>query len=170
MTYVFDTSVFSIIFNHYHSDTFPTLWEKLDRYITGNVITSVEEAKFELDNWREEQAESIDAWIQKNKTIFTPPSQSEQVFVRELMTSSDGIGLVKKQQLNAGKPQADPWVIAKAYVLSNIVETTVVSMEKRKNESRRRSRGYSKIPDVCDRLKIKCIKLPEFMSNENWRF
>lgn len=167
MLYVFDTSVFSNIFNHYHSNTFPTLWKKLDQCIAHNTITSVEEAKFELDNWREGWAGNIDAWIQKNKTIFTPPFDSEQKLVRTLLKSPDVRGLVKKQQLNEGRPQADPWIIAKAHVL----KATVVSMEKRKRElNRRLPQGYSQIPDVCDRLKIPCINLQEFMSKEKWRF
>lgn len=166
MVYVFDTSAFSDIFNYYRPDTFPTLWEKLNQYIAKGIITSVEEAKRELKNC-DEWPEDINAWIQKNKAIFTPPSESEQEFVQELLKSSDGKGLVKQQHINDGKPQADPWVIAKAHVLG----APVVSMEKRKNETNRRfPRGHSQIPDVCDRLEISCIKLLDFMSNEKWRF
>ena len=48
--YVFDTMIFSQLFDYYYRDQFPSLWAKFDMLVNDGRITSTREVRKELEN------------------------------------------------------------------------------------------------------------------------
>ena len=154
--YVMDTNFFVTCRSYYH-ENFPSFWEKMNEAVLVGKISSVKEAKTELENYRGEQDHLLD-WIKRHKHIFTEPTLEDLDKIREILAIPKFQKLVKYQTLMQGKPVADPFVIAKAWETGAVV----VTEEHRKKEG--------KIPDVCEYFGVKCMNTEGFMKNEGWKF
>ena len=162
--FVLDTGPISAL-QYSYPDIFPSLWKLLQDDVNDGIISSVMEVRRELEN-RQIPGDFIEKWIIRNSRIFTPPDIDEQNFVRQLMSETRGKMLVSQKTIKAGKPAADPWIIAKALH----TQSTVVTLEKRTAPDHTTNPTQGKIPDVCDGLKIPCINWEEFMRKRGWRF
>ena len=157
MIYVFDTSAFSRLFRNYYPDIFSSLWRLFDQLVDNGRITSTREVKRELQDGPVTEARE---WANKNSALFPMPTVDEAQFVRKILEDFQrNIG--HKKLLKGGK-NADPFVIARAKILS----ATVVTLE---SESEQNTKS-AKIPNICKHFKIPCISLEEFMKRENWSF
>ena len=157
MRYVFDNNALISIFRHYYFGRFPSFWEKFDYLVSSREIVSVREVRRELeeiDIW-----ESIKTWALKYPSFFSKPTIEELQFVTRIYSVKHFQQNIEKKKLYAGKPIADPFIIAKAAVNNAFV----VTQEKLKENA-------SKIPNICQHFQIQCIDLEGFLIKENWSF
>ena len=156
MVYVFDTNSFSVLGNYY-PERFPRFWEKFNQYVADQKIISVREVYQELDQW--ERFSHLSDWIKDHKGIFVIPSAQETLFVSTIFSVPHFQMLVSEKSRLAGKPVADPFVIAAAKVRNGCV----VTEEKERPNS-------PKIPNVCEHFDVDCTNLEGFMEREGWTF
>lgn len=156
MIYVLDTNSF-IVCSHYFPARFPTFWNQFDALVEDGRIISVREVKNELEH--EASREHLRNWIDANRSIFLPPNAQETQFVAQIFAVPHFQQLIGKKQRLAGRPVADPFVIASAHVRG----ACVVTEESFKPNA-------AKIPNVCGRFGIDCISIEKMMERENWVF
>jgi hypothetical protein len=156
MPYVFDTSAF-IIIGHYYPDQFPTFWKRFNATVEGGEILSVRETLNELST--KASRPWLAAWVKDHSSIFKVPSDKETEFVTKIFRIPHFQMLVSGKARLAGKPAADPFVIAAAKVLGG----TVVTEEAKKPNAAR-------IPNVCEHFGIPCLNVEGFLAERKWTF
>lgn len=157
MIYVFDSSPLIDLFKYYYPDRFPSLWENFDALVLEHRIISVREVRNELEG----HGDRLSDWVKDSHEFFLTPTTDELNFVAEIFKVPHFQALVRKKERLQGKPVADPFVIASAWVLEE--EGCVVTQEVKKPNAAR-------IPNVCEHFDILCLNLEAFMENEKWRF
>ena len=155
MKYVFDNSPLSALVKNYYPERFPTLWKNFDKMIANNEITSTREVLREI----EDLGGDISDWAKNNKSLFATPTAEEALFVAEIYKVSHFQQNIERQKILKGGKNADPFLIARAEVLS----IPVVTMERYKKNA-------VKIPNICEHFGVKCLHLEDFMEKENWQF
>ncbi|HVS30724.1 MAG TPA: DUF4411 family protein [Thermoanaerobaculia bacterium] len=98
-------------------------------------------------------------WIKENSEIFRVPTAAETSFVAQIFQVPHFQMLVSGKGVLAGKPAADPFVIAAAKIHGG----TVVTDETKKPNA-------SRIPNVCEHFGIPCLNVEGFLIAEGWRF
>lgn len=156
MTYVFDTNVFSQLFDSYYRSRFPTLWEQYDELVANDRITSTREVRREIENHR---ASTLRDWANENREIFPAPNADEATAVSRIFRVAHFQQIIERRKLQKGGLNADPFIVARAIVL----ERTVVTMESG-------SPNGAKIPNICAHFEVNCLSLEGFMEAENWVF
>jgi len=156
MIYVLDSSSF-VVCGHYFPSRFPTFWDEFNALVQGAGIVSVREVRNELDH--DANRQHLRDWIHRNNRIFLLPGPRETQFVAQIFAVQHFQQLIGAKQRLAGRPVADPFVIASAHVR----HACVVTEESFKPNAAR-------IPNVCDRFGIDCISIEEMMERENWSF
>jgi len=155
MIYVFDSNTLINIFNHYYPERFPSFWDNFNGFISKQTIISVQEVRREL----EKKGDKLSDWAKNHKELFFPPNAEESGFITEIFKVRHFRILIQKKQQYIEGPAADPFIIAKAKIISGCV----VTQEKKTDHA-------AKIPNVCDHFEIPCINLEGFMEKENWTF
>ncbi|NQT35785.1 DUF4411 family protein [bacterium] len=159
MIYVFDTSSIFVLKDFYF-DTFKSFWEYFNTDIQDGNVVSVREAINELDaKFNTKRYNWLWSWIKQNKQIFTIPDEAQTKFINEIFQIKHFQALIGTKQQYSGRPVADPFVIASAYV----VEGCVVTEEIEKPNA-------SKIPNVCRHFGIECTNLEGYLSRKGWLF
>jgi len=157
LIYVFDDNSLSNILNHYYPDRFPSFWAKYAEAISDEFLISVREVMFEL---REKyDINAIDQFTKYNPVFFSEPTFDELGFITRIYSVSHFRQNLEKKKLLKGGSFADPFIIAKAYVVNG----TVVTEEKYKDNA-------AKIPNICKHFGIKCVNFEGFMQDIDWVF
>src|SRR5688572_17655577 len=120
MIYTFDTSSMQVLGNYY-PDRFPTFWERFEEVVSQGNVISVREVRTELDG--KARDEWYIEWIKKHGDIFLPATAVEGQFVAEIFAIPHFQTLVGQRQQMAGKPVADPFIIASAKCRGGTVVT-----------------------------------------------
>ncbi len=158
MKYVFDTNVFRHVFASYYREIFPSFWTKFEPLIGNGNVTSTSLVLAELERQRIEQ-DGIN-WLKNQHDLFPDPSEEEGLFLRRIYNvehfRQHNVGV---RELYTGGTHADPFIIARAAVL----KSTVVTQETFAEHS-------GKIPNICQHFGIPCMRLDEFMVQQNWTF
>lgn len=157
MIYVFDNSSLSNL-KHFYPEVFKSVWLGLDNLIKAGNLISTREVWRELQNGN--PTGHVNKWLKERKHIFTTPTNDELQFVAEIFKIQHFQSLIGRQQQLKGTPVADPFVIACAKVKENGVVVTEESFKK----------NAAKIPNVCEHFNIPCIKLKDFMQQQDWAF
>ena len=124
MVYVFDTSSF-IVIGHYYPKQFPSFWNKFDETVDIGKIISVREVFRELD--QDASTSHLSDWTEHHKSIFMIPNTAATQFVSTIFSVSHFQTLVSEKNRLAGRPCADPFIIA----LAKVMNACVVTEEKR---------------------------------------
>lgn len=156
MIYVFDTSSF-IVIGHYYPGQFPSFWDKFNQAVDLEKITSVREVFRELD--QEASIHHLSDWIKHHRSIFMTPNAEAMQFVSTIFSVPHFQALVSEKNRLAGRPCADPFIIA----LAKVMNGCVVTEEKEKPNA-------AKIPNVCRHFGVDCTNLQGFMKREGWSF
>ena len=156
MKYVFDSDSLIDLFRHYYPERFPTLWEKFHALVSAGELISVKEVYNEIGS----SEDSLASWAKEQKnTLFLESTVEELQFVGVIFQVRHFQAMIRKQERLKGKHVADPFVIARAKILSACVVTQEKNIE-----------NAAKIPNVCDHFRIACINLEGFMEKESWTF
>ena len=156
MVYVFDTSSF-IVISHYYPQQFPSFWNKFDEAVDIGKIISVREVFRELD--QNASAPHLSDWTENHKSIFIIPNAEATQFVSTIFSFPHFQALVSEKNRLAGRPCADPFIIAWAKVIGGCVVT-----------EEREKPNAAKIPNVCRHFGIDGTNLQGFMEREDWSF
>lgn len=152
MIYSIDTSGLLDGWRRYYPiDVFPGIWAKLDGLIESGNLIATEEVYYEL----ERQDDKVFEWARERRSMFLPIDEDIQLFVADILRKYDR--LVNTQK---GRSAADPFVIA----LAQQHGCTVVTGESRSYKLHR-----PKIPDVCDALGLKCIRMLDLFREQGWQ-
>lgn len=161
MHYVLDTGFF-VDSRVYYPGTFPSFWNKMDAVASQGIISSAKEVRNELGRYQGHQGHLLN-WMKNHRHIFTAPSAAEQDRILEILAVPEFQGLVNNKQILKGHPAADPFVIAKAWATEGVVVTTEIP-------DTDKSTPRIKIPNVCERFKIRYMHPEQFMEAEGWQF
>lgn len=156
MVYVFDTSSF-IVIGHYYPEQFPSFWDKFNQAVNLEKIISVREVFRELD--QEASIDHLSNWVERHRSIFETPNAAATQFVSTIFSVPHFQALVSEKSRLAGRPCADPFIIAWAKVIGGCVVT----------EEKERPNA-PKIPNVCQHFGVDCTNLQGFMEREGWTF
>lgn len=157
MIYVFDTSSFVDLFNHYYESRFPSLWELFDDLVVGQRLVSVREVANEIKSYHRD--DRLTTWVDSHRELFEQPTYKEMLWVRRMFKNKHFQNIVQEKSLLKGSPVADPFVIARAKVLKGVV----VTEERYKDNAAR-------IPNICEHLSVPYTNLEGFMEREEWKF
>jgi hypothetical protein len=157
MKYIIDTSSLSTVFKHFYREAFPSFWERFDRMVGNEEIVSTREVRNEIKN--HVLKDEIEAWVKNYSKFFPTPTVNELQFITQIYSVTHFRNSISQKELWKGKPLADPFVIAKAYVENG----TVITEEVYKPHA-------AKIPNICEYFKIPCINLQEFLKQHKWVF
>ncbi len=122
-----------------------------------NRVISVREARFELELRFDKII--INRLMQHNPDFFEDPSVEELSFITQIYAIPHFQQNLDRKKLLHGGYFADPFIIAKA----KIKEAIVVTEEEGPQNGAR-------IPNICERFGINCVKLEGFLINEGWIF
>jgi hypothetical protein len=156
MTYVFDTSSFSVLKSYYPS-AFPTLWKLLDEVTNQGTIISVREVLRELE--QDNRVAFVYDWANQHKAIFATPSNDELLVVAQILAIPHFQTVINRKALLKGTPVADPFIVAAAQVKGG----SVITEETMKPNA-------AKIPNICNHLSVPCQNLEWFMQQQGWSF
>ena len=136
----------------YRPTSFPTFWRKIEDSIAdGNIVAPM----FVLDELKRKEGDQLYAWAKDQITMFHPLDADLQLAQKTIVNQFPKlISEAKSRSL------CDPWVIA----LAQIKGYAVVSEENRGGSN------TPKIPDVCDALRIKHLKVADLIEELGWKF
>ena len=164
--YVLDTNVISEIFRAYYQDRFPSFWERFNELVRAGRTVSVRAVETELEaNGRGSVSRAVAYLKNLNRDFFPNPSEQEQVLVREMYNDSDLSSANNRwrRRLTEGRDDADPYLITRARVPSGLqAEQVVVTLESPTKSAN--------IPQICQRLGVRCINLQQMMAELGWQF
>jgi len=151
--YCLDTNVFiESWWRLYRPTSFPTFWKRMEESIAnGQIIAPM----FVLDELKRKEGDQLYVWAVNNISMFLPMETELQIAQKVIVNRYPRlISEAKNRSL------CDPWVIA----LAQINKCPVVSEENRGGNS------TPKIPDVCEDLRIKCLKVADLIEELGWMF
>ena len=152
-----DTSSVIDLAQYYPEKVFPKLWKNFQALVGSGRLLAPTEVLKEIELGKNPD---LMKWCKKNQRMFIENNRVIAGLVTEIMQQNPG--LVNPNKLG---PEADPFIIALARsLISNLTnsEPIVVTQE-----------GHSslhKIPFVCSRYGINCIRLIDVFHSENWTF
>ena len=149
-TYCIDTSaLIAAWYERYKPNRFPKLWDQLDQLIQERRLVS---STLVLRECSKQRSEELHDWLQPRSAMFQVPDETVQGQVDHIVNTYTGLVSAGKEKF-----QADPFVIALAKVsrLTVITEETGVG-------------SLSKIPGICNAMKVECINLMQLIDEEDW--
>lgn len=150
--YVVDTCALTWAFREaYPFEVAPAFWKNLQNGIeSGRIISSVMVMK-EIQR----KDDDLHEWCKTVPSFFSDMTQ-------EILNKAKDVVQTCPTMINpfSEKDGADPFLIAMAWASNGTVVTQEQSASGRKK---------LKIPDVCDRLKIKCVPVLQMMKELQWR-
>lgn len=93
-------------------------------------------------------------WVKKRKSIFVIPNEKEQRLILEMMKHEENRNLIKHNNILKGLPVADPFILAVAKCRNAIVVT------------KEGMKPGARIPNICRKMDVDCIKLKDFFEKE----
>jgi len=122
-----------------------------DAIASGQIIAPM----FVLDELKRKEGDQLYIWAENKISMFYPMEAKLQLAQKAIVNRYPRlISEAKNRSL------CDPWVIA----LAQINQCPVVS------EENRGGNRTPKIPDVCDELRIKCMKIADLIEELDWKF
>jgi hypothetical protein len=138
---------------YYPEEHFPALWENVDELVYDGRLIISEEV------WEEAQTKDavVKAWCEPRKDVMIVPTDAAvaEEAKRVLATHQRLVMNLK------GRNRADPFVIAVASIRGAVVVT---------GEGSDGTENHPKIPFVCQRLGIECIRFLDVIRLEGWTF
>lgn len=156
MIYVFDTSAFSVLFKHFYRDRFPSLWERFDALCDTNRLTSSREVRREIEDG---PIGELTEWSNRHPDLFPSPTYEEARLVRTIFKNPRFRRVIEEKKILKGGRNADPFVIARAWILEGAVVTQETDHPTK-----------VRIPTICSHFHIPRLNLEDFMEREGWRF
>jgi hypothetical protein len=154
LVYVIDTSALIQMKNDLPDDVFKKAWDFLAELATEGRLIAPHEVLREIEKGDDE----LVVWARAHPAIFVPVDDDQGALVALLGEEVEG--LIKDDDTERN---ADPWVVALAEAKRRAgVSVLVVANENRKTAT--------KIPRLCDRFGLDCVKYVELFRREGKTF
>lgn len=131
-----------------------TVWAALERLVAEGRLIAPREVRRELAK----QDDEVHRWVRQRSTnMIVNPDVAQQNLLRQIMTD-----FPEWVDHASGQPVGEPWVIALARTLNPlgcVIAHEIVG-----------GPGARKIPNVCRRYSLECIRLPDLFLREGWSF
>lgn len=144
------------MFRNFYRGRFPTLWEQFDELVDLGNVTSTREVRREIEDG---PVEALRDWAKQHADLFPAPTAEEAEGVARIYRVVHFQQNVELQKTLKGGKNADPFVVAKAWVIGG----AVVTMEQERPNG-------AKIPNICGHFGVGCFTLEQFMAEEKWQF
>jgi predicted nucleic acid-binding protein len=157
-SYCIDTSVLIDLKRHYPKNeaAFKAIWQEIETLIAEGNMFTVKIVEKEIEKYQGKD-DFLIKWINKHKNQLIYPMDSEIWNAGTKIMEKHPELLDKKKMMN-GEDEADPFLIALAYVKG----CTIITQESKDN--------LNKIPTVANKYKIKCMNLFEFFNAQGLGF
>lgn len=151
--YSFDTSAF-INGRHdiFKPPMFEPIWDEIAKMIARGQVVAVDEVKREVKR----KDDDVSGWARGKRGLFVPLAHDIQEATKEVLAACPRL----MAQHGANRNSADPFVVGLALARDG----TVVTQENSGNSQKR-----PRIPDACMAVGVRCITLPEFVSEQPWQ-
>jgi len=133
---------------------FRPLWNRVEDLARARRLIAPEEVRREIEAGQDELVE----WVHQQPELFVPSSPELVEMTATLVRKYPELAGLEKTRLHA-----DPWVIALAFVKSDLLQQGVVVAD----ESSRRPTA---IPSVCRAENVECLTHVEWFGREGWQF
>lgn len=151
MPYSIDTSAFLDAWvRNYPIDVFPTIWEQMDKAARNGTLFASDEVLREL----ERKDDGAHAWMKARHEMLIALDLEVEEHVRYIMRRHPRLVDTKK-----GRSGGDPFVIA----IARLKTLTVITAENATGKLE-----VPRIPDVCNELGIRCIRMLDFFREQRW--
>jgi hypothetical protein len=151
VSYSVDTSAFLDAWTRYYPvDVFPTIWGQIDHAAREGTLFACDEVLRELGK----KDDGAHDWMKGRSEMIVSLDGEIESHVREIMDHYPRLVDTKK-----GRSGGDPFVIAVAFAKGMTVIT---------GENATRRIEIPRIPDVCDDLGIRWIRILDFFREQKW--
>lgn len=160
--YLLDTNIYIDSYDRYYrSEFFPTYWENFSNILNDHVvIPNIVKNEITKSLWFQD-------WLSQNYSAdflnhkdYSDQWQTILQFVQSCGLYKDS-ALIDQSKGWANEAIADPWIIA----IAQKEHLTIVSEEQKiPNLGQGVKVKVAKIPDICEKLNIRCITRNEFFS------
>jgi len=149
--YSIDTSAFLDAWvRYYPPDVFPGIWEQMDRAAKAGTVKSSDEVLRELSK----KDDGAHDWIKAHSEMIIALDNEIERHVQEIMSRYPRLVDSKK-----GRSGGDPFVIA----VARAKNLTVIT-----GENATGNIAIPRIPDVCDDLGIRWLRMLDFFREQKW--
>lgn len=151
--YSFDTSAFiNGRRDIYKPPMFEPIWDAIAHMIGDGQVLAVDEVKRELKR----KDDDVSLWARTKRGLFVPLAHDIQQATKEVLAACPRL----MAQHGASRNSADPFVVGLALARDG----SVVTQEMPGNSDKR-----PRIPDACAAVGVRCMTLPDFVSEQGWQ-
>lgn len=158
-SYCVDTDALITLMTFYPSNnpTFSAIWNEIEALIKEKRMFSVKYVHDEIKKYQGKNA-ALKTWVakQNRKHFFIPLDESIVALAQDIIVKFPL--LLKKEKLQTGENEADPYLIA----LAQLKGSKIVTQENKENPNR--------IPAVASHYKVKTINIFEFFEERGLKF
>jgi hypothetical protein len=130
----------------------PQFWNRdLPNLVASGDLRATEEVRFELEGSRGD--DEVLTFVEELEDLFVEVDDAIQHEVRSILSEFPRL-------IHRGRSSADPFVIA----LAKVNVATVICEEGRGKKTK------PSIPDVCESLGVRCIKLYQLVIEQGWEY
>jgi len=153
--YCMDTSAL-IDLKPYFPETFSSLWKNIKNLISQGQLAAPSEVFEEL----KVKDDDLLKWAKAHKQMFKNLDQKQMQQMQRILRDFPNFVDPSKTI-----PEADPFIVALALSEGYTVVTSEKPVDLNANPNAR-----PRIPDVCERLEVRCVSLREFFNEQKWQF
>ena len=157
-SYCIDTDALITLKRNYpkNEQAFKAIWEEIEKLIGEEYLFTIKTVEGEIKKYLGKD-DFLKKWIDTYKTKFVMPIDSE-IWKMGKKVMNEHPDLCDKKKLVTNEPEADPFLIALAYVKNS----AIITQESKINPN--------KIPAVANFYQVKCINLFEFFNERGLKF
>lgn len=158
--YCIDASSLMELTRQYPRGRFPSVWQKVEGLVGAGRLIAPKEVLKEI----KQGDDSLVVWAKKMSKMFRPLDSDQAKKVSEILAECPTLIDPMSEM-----PQADPFLIALAKA-GNEAQTKALFKTKHVVVTQEGQNKPNKIPQVCARAEIECIRLLDLFEREKWEF
>lgn len=158
--YCIDSSSLMELARQYPRSRFPTVWQKVETLVESGRLIAPKEVLKEI----KQGDDALVGWVKKWPKMFRPLDSEQAKKVSAILAECPNLIDVMSEM-----PQADPFLIALAQV-GDAPQTQTLFQTKHVVVTQEGKIKANKIPQVCVRAGVECIRLLDLFEKEGWKF
>ncbi|MBI4683450.1 MAG: DUF4411 family protein [Nitrospirae bacterium] len=157
-SYCIDTNILITLKAYYpkKESAFKAIWDEIERLISDGNMLTINIVEDEIKKY-EGKDDFLKRWIKAHRKHFIVPIDSE-IWEAGQKIIDEHPELIDQKKMSSNEPEADPFLIALAFVK----DCTIVTQESKEKPN--------KIPMIAGYYQIRCINLFEFFREQGLAF